>query len=104
MNWMTSARRRAKLKRGSKNTRSGQPARQDGSLVKHHMVTSMPQSNRNDKKRVKLYNNNDSISRDIMFLRKSPPRQENGKEKKDVIATLDINVCGNDNIPVCLLL
>lgn len=103
MNWMTSAKRRAKLKRGGsiKHVRGircstdggNQTGIQDRNIVKHHMVTTTPQPVQNDRKRAKL-NNNQAISRDIIFLRKSPPQQdkEHMEEKSSVITTLDINV------------
>ena len=91
---MTSAKRRAKLKRTStKHVRSSHTGRHDRSLVKHHMVVhNAPEVIRSEKKRVKV-DNNRAISRDIIFLRKSPPRQEQQQqEKKDIVETLDINV------------
>ena len=69
------AKRRAKLKRSTPKSVS-----KDRAMVKHHRqaqnVTNITVKRDTKRRRVDEYR---SISRDIMFLQKSPPRQEEGQ-------------------------
>jgi hypothetical protein len=113
MNWMTSAKRRAKLKRGAPKPigNSGGFNKQDRAMVKHHhnskvFLPSSDSVGRSEAKSKRLRSMNPgaeagAISRDILFLRKSPPRGNEvshmGKEttlnKAIVVTPLDLNVC-----------